>query len=134
VRFAWIKEHAKEFAVSVMCDALNVSISGYYAALGRKPSRRRQRREELVAQIRAAHEQSHQIYGSPRIYIELKEQGVAVCLNTVAKYMQQEQIRSKVKRPFRLLTPIRIIRSRWPGICWIATLKRRRRIASGAAT
>ena len=104
MRFAWIKEHAKEFAVSVMCDALNVSISGYYAALGRKPSRRRQRREELVAQIRAAHEQSHQIYGSPRIYIELKEQGVAVCLNTVAKYMQQEQIRSKVKRPFRLLT------------------------------
>src|SRR5215204_290029 len=39
-----------------------------------------------------------------RIYIELKEQGVVVSLNTVAKYMRQEQIRSKVKRPFRFLT------------------------------
>lgn len=104
MRFAWIKKHAKDFAVSVMCDALNVSVSGYYAALGRKPSLRRQRRQELLGQIRAVHEESQQIYGSPRIHIELKEQGVAVCLNTVAKYMRQERIRSKVKRPFRLLT------------------------------
>jgi len=104
VRFAWIKEHEKEFAVTIMCDALNVSVAGYYVALGRKPSQRQQRRQELVAQIRAAHEQSNQIYGSPRIYIELKEQGVAVSLNTVAKYMRQERIRSRVKRPFRLLT------------------------------
>jgi putative transposase len=104
VRFAWIQQHAKEFAVTVMCDVLNVSDSGYYAALGRKPSRRQERRAELVAQIRAAHEESKRIYGSPRVYIELKEQGVDVCLNTVAKYMRQEQIRSKVKRPFRLLT------------------------------
>jgi transposase InsO family protein len=104
VRFAWIKEHAGEFRVIIMCDALNVSDSGYYAWIGREPSPRQQRRQELVAQIRAVHQESHEIYGSPRIYIELKEQGVDVCLNTVAKYMRQEQIRSKVKRPFRLLT------------------------------
>jgi putative transposase len=100
VRFAWIKEHAREFRVTLMCDALNVSVSGYYAALGRKPSRRQQRREELVAQIRAAHEESNQIYGSPRIYIELKEQGVDVCLNTVAKYMRQEGLRVTPRRRF----------------------------------
>jgi len=99
-----MKQHARQFAVTVMCKALNVSDSGYYAALGREPSPRRQRRAELVERIQQAHEESHEIYGSPRIYVELKEQGVVVSLNTVAKYMRQEQIRSKVKRPFRFLT------------------------------
>ena len=104
MRFAWIKEHEKEFTLIIMCDALNVSDSGYYAWIGRKPSQRQQHRAELVERIQQVHQESHQIYGSPRIYIELKEQGVDVCLNTVAKYMRQERIRSKVKRPFRLLT------------------------------
>jgi len=87
-----------------MCQTLKVSRAGYYAASHHQPSQRSQRRAALVEQIRAAHQESRGTYGSPRVYVELKESGVDVSLNTVAKYMRQEQIRSRVKRPFRVLT------------------------------
>jgi transposase InsO family protein len=99
-----MQQQAKKYQMAAMCRALKVSRAGYYAWLHRQPSQRSQRKAELVKQIRQAHDDSRQIYGSPRVHVELKEQGVEVCVNTVAKYMRQEQIRSKVKRPFRLLT------------------------------
>jgi len=99
-----MKQHAGEFAVGAMCAALKVSRSGYYASQRRRPSARAQRRQELLKQIREAHQQSRETYGSPRVHVELKAAGVRVCLNTVARYMRQEQIRSRAKRPFRVLT------------------------------
>ena len=63
-------------------------------------SKRQQRQEELTEKIRLAHEQSRRTYGSPRIAAELKDQGVPVCANTVAKLMKQAQIRAMIKRRF----------------------------------
>ena len=87
-----------------MCETLQASKSGYYAWLKRPVSDRRQRREQLVQSIRQAHEKSRRIYGSPRVAVELKETGVAVSENTVAKYMHQEGLMSKIKRRFRMHT------------------------------
>jgi transposase InsO family protein len=75
-----------------MCDALAVSVGGYYAWKARPASARAGRRERVVAEIRAAHAASRGTYGSPRVHAELKEAGVAACENTVAKYMRQESI------------------------------------------
>ena len=87
-----------------MCNILEVARSGYYAWTGRPPSGQTLRRGQVVEQIRRVHQQSRGTYGSPRVHAELKEQGVTVCLNTVAKYMGQERIASKVMRPFRVIT------------------------------
>ena len=38
VKFEWIQEHASEFEVSIMCEVLEVSRSGYYAWVKRPPS------------------------------------------------------------------------------------------------
>jgi transposase InsO family protein len=83
-----------------MCKILKVTRSGYYAWCDRPVSARRQRREELVRQIRQVHEDSRGTYGSPRIAVELQEQAVVVCRNTVAKYMKQDQLRADPPRPF----------------------------------
>ncbi len=87
-----------------MCEVLNVSRSGYYAWVDRAPSDRRLRQEELIEQIRQAHEQSDGTYGSARIHAELIEQNVEVCVNTVAKLMKQAQIRSVMHRQFVVKT------------------------------
>jgi transposase InsO family protein len=83
-----------------MCQVLKVSRSGYYDWIERAPSQRHQRREQLLVQIKAAHEQSKRRYGSPRVWAELSAQGVKVCRNTVAKAMQKAGIRSKPRPRF----------------------------------
>ena len=77
-----------------MCEVLDVRRSGYYAWRVRKPGDRQQRRDRLIVQIKAAHEQSDGTYGSRRVHAELKGQDVAVCVNTVAKLMNRAGIRS----------------------------------------
>lgn len=107
MKFEWIDRHREVFEVSVMCGVLSVSRSGYYAWRDRRdrpPARRHERRAELVQQIREAHGQSRGIYGSPRVHAELKARGTSVCLNTVARYMRQEGIASRIQRRFRVMT------------------------------
>ena len=104
MKFAWIKDHADQFEVKVMLKVLQASKSGYYDWIDRPISERAKRRQEIVEQIHKAHQDSRSIYGSPRIAVELKASGMKVCQNTVARYMRQEGLKSKVKRPFRVRT------------------------------
>ena len=107
MRFSWIGEQRERFAVEQMCSVLQVSRSGYYDWQRRQespPGPRESRRRELVKKITAVHEQSRGTYGSPRVYQELRVNGEAVCQNTVAKVMREHQIRSVVRRRFRVRT------------------------------
>ncbi len=54
----------------------------------------------MIEQIREVHAHSRGTYGSPRVTPELKERGVAVCANTVAKYMRECGLAVKPKRRF----------------------------------
>jgi putative transposase len=86
--------------VTLMCQILEVSRAGYYAWRERKPSARSQQRQQVIAQIRQAHADSRGTYGSPRITVELKSSGTAVCENTVAKYMRLAGVRVTPRRRF----------------------------------
>jgi transposase InsO family protein len=100
VRFKFIRQRREEFPVRLMCDMLEVSPAGYYTWLNRPVSRRDRRRARLVEQIRQVHRDSRGTYGSPRITAELKEAGVEVCENTVAKYMRQDELFVQPRRRF----------------------------------
>jgi transposase InsO family protein len=104
VRYRFIQNNAERFAVRAMCRVLKVKPAGYYAWLKRKPTLRDLRRLELIERIRCVHQQSRGTYGSPRVHRELVAQGTAVCENTVAKVMKQQQIRSKTRRRFVVTT------------------------------
>src|SRR5947209_5306820 len=85
----------------MMCGLLEVSRGGFYA-WGRRPESRRARRHEALAvEIRRAHLNSRGLYGSPRVHQELLAGGVKVCVNTVAKVMRGQGIRSKIHRKFK---------------------------------
>jgi putative transposase len=100
VKFAFIQEHLRQFPAEAVCEALEVSRSGYYAWVTRPPSARATRSQELARKITAAHDENRRVYGSPRIWRVLVDQGVQVCRNTVAKLMKQQGIAAKTKRKF----------------------------------
>jgi putative transposase len=81
-----------------MCDALDVSESGYYAWAARTPSAGDRRRAELVAAIEVIHAEVRGRYGSPRMTAELNARGHGCSENTVAKLMREHGIRAKAPR------------------------------------
>ncbi len=93
-----MKQHQADFPVRAMCRVLGLSPSGYYAWLKRPPSARARRDAELVAKIRTIHENNRSVYGRPRIFAELKENGEVVSEKRVGRLMRQEGIRGVSRR------------------------------------
>jgi len=102
VKYAWIREHRDSFPVAVLCDALEVSASGYYAWLDRPPSPRAQRHDQIQAAVQQLHAESHGIYGSHKIARELVERPEleSACRNTVAQAMRELGLKSRISRAF----------------------------------
>jgi putative transposase len=104
MRFKFIAQHHEQFPVRLMCRVLCVARAGYYAWRRRPIAPRKLRRALLVESIRQVHGQSRRLYGSPRVHRQLCAQGMSCCENTVARLMKQQQIRSRIKRRFRMRT------------------------------
>jgi transposase InsO family protein len=104
VIFSFIEQHQDVWPIRLMCNTLGVSPAGFYAWQARPISQQQQRRDTLLVEIRAVHAEVQQRYGSPRIHAELKAQGVACCVNTVAKLMHDNDIRAKSARKFKHTT------------------------------
>jgi putative transposase len=104
VIFPFIDQHREVWPVTLMCETLGVSAQGFYAWCSRPKSEQGQRRDALLVEIRAAHAEVKQRYGSPRIAAELQAKGVECCVNTVAKLMRDNDIRAKTARKFRNTT------------------------------
>ena len=102
--FSFIEQHKDNWPVSLLCQTLGVSASGFYAWRSRPTSDQQRRRDALLVEIAAAHAEAKGRYGSPRIYAELKAKGIDCCINTVAKLMHDNDIRAKTDRKFRNTT------------------------------
>ncbi len=98
MKYAFIAAHEKEFPVLRMCQVLEVSESGYYAWRKREPSERKRVDEELGKRIEDAYLKNRQVYGSPRLHAELKEQGMHCGRKRVARLMRERGINAKQKR------------------------------------
>lgn len=97
MRYAFISAHEGEFTVKIMCRALKVGRSGYYAWRHNPASQREQANQALLEQIRAAYKTSRQTYGSPRIHAYLRRNGVFCGRNRVARLMQAGQLVGRKK-------------------------------------
>lgn len=87
-----------------MCRVLGVSRSGYYRWVNRKPSRRDLDNQELDAEIRKIYDDSKGRYGSPKVTMELQDNGRKVGKNRVAKRMRNAGLRSRIRRKYRVTT------------------------------
>lgn len=86
-----------------MCEALNVSRSGYYAHINRPESKRSQENRKLLSTIIKIHEGARRIYGAPRITKNLPEDQKA-SVGRVARLMRENGIRSKTVRKYKATT------------------------------
>ncbi len=104
MRFEFVRAEKATYPVTVLCDALDVSRSGFYAWQARPPSSRAQDDARLIVEVRAAHARSRGRYGSPRVHRALRKNGVRVGEKRVARLMRENEIRGRRKRPFRKTT------------------------------
>jgi len=99
-----MKGHQHKFSIEKMSKVLNISRSGYYDWLDRKPSKRFVENMELRTKINSIYQDSKCRYGSPKITLELKELGMQVSRPRVARIMRLEGIKSITHKKFRVST------------------------------
>ena len=93
-----------KYGVGVMCGLLQVSKSGYYQWLNRRPSKRVLEEGRLEVEIKAAHQRTRETCGPERLQHELKEHGVKVGICRIRRIRKKLGIRCKQKRKFKATT------------------------------
>jgi putative transposase len=108
LKYAWIELHSRQWPVSLTCQVLGVSPSGYHARKAREVDTHRARRrisnDALLVHIKAVHAESKGEYGWPRVWKKLLAQGVRVSKDRVQRLMKLHGIKAKTKRRFKATT------------------------------
>jgi len=107
VKYAIIQRHRRVWPIRVQCRVLGVSVSGYHQHLARRAEiapRRHLSDEALLVHIRAAYAENRGAYGWPRIWRQLRAQGIRVGKQRVQRLMQEHGIQARGKRRFRVMT------------------------------
>ena len=107
MKYAFIQRHKRTWPIRVQCRVLGVSVSGYHQHLARLrhiAQRRHLGDEALLVHIGAVYAENRGAYGWPRIWRQLRAQGIRVGKQRVQRLMQQHGIRARGKRRFRATT------------------------------
>jgi putative transposase len=93
-----MKAYQATYTIAMLCRALEVSASGYYAWCKRPPSARRQSDLMLGDRIEALLRKSRSTYGRPRIHADLRDEGIAVSGKRIARLMRERHIYGASRR------------------------------------
>lgn len=96
-----IRTLATDYTVRELCEAFEVSRSGYYAWRRGGRGKRARANVELSERIARIHAQNRGHYGSPRITHTLADQGIRCGHNRVARLMRERGIRGVQRGRFR---------------------------------
>ena len=96
MKYAWIELHSRQWPVSLTCQVLGVSPSGYHARKARDVDTDRPRRrisnDALLVHIKAVHAESKGEYGWPRVWKQLLAQGIRVSKDRVQRLMKLHKV------------------------------------------
>ena len=87
-----------------MCQVLRVSISGFYYWMQHPVGLRAGKEQQLLAAVKKVYWQSNCRYGSPRIAVELQQQGIKASRPRIARLMRKHAIRSIIHQKYRVRT------------------------------
>jgi putative transposase len=130
-----ISAERASFPVSLMCELLGVSRSGFHDWESRAPSDRALQDVWLLEQIKEIHAANRGVYGAPRIHAELRmARGIRVSRKRVERLMRQAGISGLVPRK-RGRTTVRVpgvrvaddlverdFRPAGPDVLWVADI------------
>jgi putative transposase len=144
---SFIDQHRERFGVEPICQTLQVAPSTYYAAVSRPPSPRRLRDDQLKVEITRVHRENYDVYGTEKLWRQLKREGFDVGRDRVGRLMAELElvgaVRGKtwrtthsstaserpadlVERNFTATAPNRLwvadltYVSTWPGVVYVA--------------
>ena len=100
MRYLFIEAEKATWPIRVMCRALRVSASGFYAWRKRPASARSRRDVELGVKVREAHARSRGTYGSPRIHADLAAEGTRMGRRRVIRLMREQGLRGRGRKRF----------------------------------
>ena len=105
MRYAWIEAHIDSYPISMMCELLVVSHSGFYAARRRAPSARVVEQAQIVTAIRRAQTKHRGRYGRRRMVTEVREVlGRPINEKRIGRLMREHELASRKRRRFRVVT------------------------------
>ncbi|AUO65409.1 transposase [Citrobacter freundii complex sp. CFNIH2] len=102
MKYVFIEQHQAEFSIKAMCRVLCVARSGWYAWRKRRSviSARQRFRQGCDSAVSNAFGQAKQRYGAPRLAEELRAQGLAYNVKTIAASLRRQGLRAKAARRF----------------------------------
>jgi HTH-like domain len=101
MRFPFIAKHRGIWPVAWLCEALDVSRSGFHAWLIRAPSKRSRDDEEIGAKVRESFAGSARTYGARRVWRDVLAAGIDCGLHRIERLMRTQALRA---RPGRVQT------------------------------
>ena len=99
-----MKEHSGVLPVKKMARALNISRSRYYSWLNDPPSTHEKRDHELGVIIERIYGDNRGAYGSPRVHLDMIDEGIHCSRKRVARIMREKGLRGQQKRKFKATT------------------------------
>jgi len=102
--YQFIRSNDKIWPIEVMCNVLKVSRSGYYRWIKGPQSRRSVKRKSICKEIQIEYFQAKCRYGSIRITKELNKRNIKISRTTVAHYMKEMGIQSKLSKKYKITT------------------------------
>ena len=104
MRFRLIDAKKAALPIGRICALLDVSVSGYYAWRRRGPGQRQLDDMIFLAHIRARFAASNGTYGSPRMQVDLCEDGLTIGRHRTARLMRDNALKANQKRRFKKTT------------------------------
>lgn len=93
-------------SISLLCEVLDVSQSGYYSSLKQRESIRKARRKNIAEKVQIIFLQHKRRYGRIRIHRELIAQGVEVSEKMVGSIMKELGLKALKKMSYKPKTTI----------------------------
>ena len=100
MKYAFIRAQRRYHALTVLCQVLRVSRSGYYSWLKQGPSTRVQTDQELLRQIQRVHKEHRGHSGAHKTWGVLQLQGIVAGKHRVARLRQQHGIIAKRRKRY----------------------------------
>jgi putative transposase len=101
VKFGFVVKHRGTWPVDVVCEALGVSRSGFYAWRTRPMSARARCDEQILLTIRASFLLSDRTYGARRMVDDVRDAGHVCGRQRVGRLMREEGLRARPRRRAR---------------------------------
>ena len=104
MRYQFIDTEKKVFPISLLCQVLNVSRSGFYSWSSRDKSDREKERDRLIPKVKEIHKDVRGTYGARRISEELTAKGESCGRTKAATLMKLANVAAKQKKKYKATT------------------------------